>query len=69
MKPNTVEKQLLKSVPEATGYSYTLLSNRKKRRDRYFIELRIVHEIELISEGRTRSSFQYRENVPQVTFV
>lgn len=65
-----LQKELQKERGEkAVVNSYTLLSNRKKRRDRFFIELRIVHEIELISEGRTKSSFQYRENVPQVTFV
>ncbi|TAK58693.1 hypothetical protein EPO14_02595 [Patescibacteria group bacterium] len=69
MKPDTIEKRLLKSVPEATGYSYTLLSNRQKRRDRFFIELRIVHETEFVSRAHTRSSFQHRENVPQIAFV
>lgn len=69
MKPNTVEKRLLELAPRATAHSYTLLSNRRKRRDRYFIELRIVHEIELISEVHTRDSFQHRETVPQIAFV
>lgn len=65
------EKQTERTVLEARTVSSAISTKQRKHLTRFFFELRIVHEFELISQkiSKTENSFRGTENVPEMVFV
>ncbi|MES2014519.1 MAG: hypothetical protein V4437_01755 [Patescibacteria group bacterium] len=79
MNPNTYETTDIEAVPKAITHSRELTAKKQRHQHRFFLEIRIVHEIRLVANQISKKAssatlqaldhFQNREIVAEPAFV